>query len=69
MWKRWLIKIAWQYLEIYFRKWVDKLDKRTCSTIAILIANLENYLRTRRDKTSLLIADLLVDWRELCSHS
>ncbi len=63
MWKRFIIRAAWLYLDQKFTKWQATLDQATRNRLADLILAFEKYLRGK-GKTWDMIADLLVDWRE-----
>ncbi len=63
MWKRWAISIAAAYVERIFDKWMLKRPPAEMGMVDELLGSFVDYLRTKRTKTSALLADILADWR------
>ncbi len=64
MWKRMIIKLAFRYLTRLVMKWILGKNQIERESIQQLLGSFEQYLRTKDAKTTTLIANLLIDWRE-----
>ncbi len=62
MWKRLAIRLALQYVDRYFHKWMLTNDNN--GEVVKLLQSFQMYLRSLKSKTAFYIANLLDDWRE-----